>query len=103
MTITGRRRTRFGPGFRLATARRRSDASGSLQAFLPRISKSRPVFAKDFQRFLWRFCVISRGYRSSKPYFVSFQIFGLQTPNMGAARAPPAASDSDVFSTSFES
>src|SRR5271169_6873090 len=34
--------------------------------FLPSLSKSRLFRSKDFQRFLWRFCGISRGYKGSK-------------------------------------
>ena len=45
----------------------RPGRDGDLQAFLPSISKSRPFFAKLFQRFLWRFCGISMGCKASKP------------------------------------
>ena len=40
---------------------------GDLQAFLPSISKSRPFFAKLFQKFLWWFCGISMGCKASVP------------------------------------
>jgi hypothetical protein len=38
---------------------------GGLQAF-PSFSKSKPFFAKDFQRKLWRFCGSSRSYKGSE-------------------------------------
>src|SRR5271168_4946690 len=34
--------------------------------FLASFSKSRLFLSKDFQRFLWRFCVISTGYKGKK-------------------------------------
>jgi hypothetical protein len=54
---------------------RRRRNKGGLQAFSPRISKSRPVFCKDFQRKLWRFFGISRGYMGPNREKHPFQIF----------------------------
>ena len=38
---------------------------GGLPSFCLSFSKSRPFFAKEFQRKLWRFWGISRGYKGS--------------------------------------
>src|SRR5271168_770278 len=40
---------------------------GGLQSFFASFSKSRLFSSKDFQRKLWRFCGISRGYKGQKP------------------------------------
>ena len=40
-------------------------------SFLPRISKSKLFLSKLFQIILWWFCVISKGYKTSKPHLVA--------------------------------
>ena len=72
---------------------RRRRNKGGLQAFSPRISKSRPVFCKDFQRKLWRFCGISRGYMGPNREKHFFQIF--------SRRSPPFRRISDFVTPSF--
>jgi hypothetical protein len=48
---------------------------GRPPSFFASISKFRPVLSKDFQRFFWRFCGISRGYSRCKPKKRPSQIF----------------------------
>ena len=40
-------------------------------SFLPRISKSKLFLSKLFQTILWWFCVISKGYKTSKPHLAA--------------------------------
>ena len=44
-------------------------------SFLPRISKSKLFLSKLFQTILWWFCVISKGYKTSKPHLVASKFF----------------------------
>ena len=55
-------------------------AAGSRQhpTFLPSFSKSSVFFSKPFQRFLWRFCGISRGYKGSKPKVSPSKFFAVR-------------------------
>jgi hypothetical protein len=67
--------------------RRRFGLPSRLQAFYPHISKSRSVFAELFQRILWRFCGISKGYTIGKPKKFAFQIFDVSEGSKSPSRA----------------
>jgi hypothetical protein len=49
-------------------------------SFSPSFSKSRLFCSKLFQRFLWRFCGISSGYKASKLTLMTSKFFGPRTP-----------------------
>jgi len=66
---------------------RRFGLPSRLQAFYPHISKSRSVFAELFQRILWRFCGISKGYTMGKPKKIAFQIFDVSEGSKSPSRA----------------
>ena len=72
---------------------RRFGLPSSLQAFYPHISKSRPVFAKLFQRIVWRFCGISKGYPMGKPKKIAFQIFDVSEGSKSPSRAAKPIGD----------
>ena len=57
--------------------------------FFASFSKSRPVFSKLFQRFLWRFCGISMGYNRMQTKKSSSKFFVFSLGSKGAGRAPP--------------
>src|SRR5271170_6106890 len=78
---------------RLECLQRRPGAAADLQAFFASFSKSRPVFSKLSQRFLWWFYGISMGYNNPNPK-VLFQIFVFSLGSKGAGRAPPNPSGS---------
>src|SRR5277367_4459620 len=62
---------------------RRRRNKGGLQAFSRSFSKSRAVFSKLFQRKLWRFCGISRGYKDPQTEKTPFQISSRCSPPFG--------------------
>ena len=47
-------------------------------SFCPRLSKASVFLSKLFQRFLWRFCGISRGYKGSKPKVSTSKFFAVR-------------------------
>src|SRR5271155_4912484 len=68
---------------------------GRPPSFLASFSKTRMFLSKDFQRNLWRFCAISRGYKGSKPKEPTSKFFaggGLlsDAPSGPFGRFPPA-------------
>src|SRR5271163_3923395 len=52
---------------------RRND--GGPPSFGQAFPKTRVFWSKDFQRNLWRFCAISRGYKGSKPKEPTSKLF----------------------------
>jgi hypothetical protein len=74
----------------------RDRAGGSRQhpKFLPSFSKSSVFLSKLFQRFLWWFCGISRGYKVSKPKCPLSKLFAFlhapQLPPRPTATAQPS-------------
>jgi hypothetical protein len=58
-------------------------------SFLPRISKSKLFSSKLFQTILWRFCVISKGYKASKPHLAASKSFRRSRLHSAAFATPP--------------
>jgi hypothetical protein len=68
---------------------------GRPPSFLASFSKTRMFLSKDFQRNLWRFCAISKGYKGYKPKeptSKSFRRAGLLSDSLSApsGRFPPS-------------